>query len=85
MIGSQRFYSSHRKKNPKLGEPFDVLLVKFHIDESLWDDEVMWDIPYLLMGSKLWKIPGVPAGLNDIREKLYISRDGERGRKVGGS
>ena len=51
-----------------------------------WDDEVMWDIRYLLMGSKLDKIPGFPAGLNDIREKLYISRDGssERDRRAGG-
>ena len=41
------------KESPKLGEPFDVLWVKFIIDESRWDDEVMWDIRYLLMGSKL--------------------------------
>ena len=74
------------KESPKLGEPFDVLLVKFHIDESLWDDEVMWDIRYLLMGLKLYKIPGFPSGLNNIREKLYISRDGssEKDRRVGG-
>ena len=74
------------KESPKLGEPFDVLWVKFIIDESRWDDEVMWDIRYLLMGSKLYKIPGFPSGLNDIREKLYISRDGssEKDRIVGG-
>ena len=75
------------KERPQGGEPFEVLWVKFQFDGSLWDDEVMWDIRYLLMGSKLWKIPGFPASLNDIREKLYISRDGssERGRRVGGS
>ena len=75
------------EERPRLGEPFEVLWVKFQIDESLWDDEVMWDIRYLLMGSKLWKIPGFPAGLNDIRENLYISRDGssEKDRRVGGS
>ena len=48
-----------------------------------WDDEVMWDIRYLLMGSKLDKLPAFPAELNDIREKLFVTRDSisERGRK----
>ena len=42
----------------------------------------MWDIRYLLMGSKLDKQPGFPTELYDVREKLYITRDGisERGR-----
>ena len=45
---------------------------------------MMCDIRYLLMGSKLDKLPGFPAELNDIREKLYITRDGisERGRRA---
>ena len=47
-----------------------------------WDEELMWDIRYLLMGSKLDKQPGFPTELYDVREKLYITRDGisERGR-----
>ena len=46
---------------------------------------MMWDIRYLLMGSKLNKISGFPNELSDVREKLYISRDGfsERERKFG--
>ena len=69
---------------PKIGEPFEILWAKFNINEDLWSDEVMWDIRYLLMGSKLNKIAGFPEKLNDIRGKLYISRDGfsERGRKT---
>ena len=58
------------------GEPFDVPWVKFEFDDGMWDDEVMWDIRYLLMGSKLDKLWGFPLELKDIREKLYISRDG---------
>ena len=43
---------------------------------------MMWDIRYLLMGSKLDKLPGFPVEFFDIRDKLYITRDGisERGR-----
>ena len=67
-----------------MGEPFDVLWVKFEFDDNVWDDEVMWDIRYLLMGSKLDKISGFPMELRDIQDKLYISRDGfsERERKM---
>ena len=43
----------------------------------------MWDIRYLLMGSKLNKISGFPNDLNDVREKLYISRDGFSERERG--
>ena len=52
----------------------------------MWDDQVMWDIRYLLMGSKLGKILGFPSDLEDIRGKIFISRDGisERGRKNSG-
>ena len=72
----------HRKEHPRGGEPFDVLWAKFEFSDMMWDDEVMWDIRYLLMGSKLGKLPGFPSELYDIREKLYITRDGisERGR-----
>ena len=44
----------------------------------------MWDIRYLLMGSKMEKLPGFPAEMADIREKLYVTRDGfsERGRRA---
>ena len=46
------------------------------------DDEVDVGHSRLLMGSKLGKLPGFPSELYDIREKLYITRDGisERGR-----
>ena len=73
------------KEKPQVGEPFDVLWVKFEFDDGMWDDEVMWDIRYLLMGSKLNKLRGFPLELEDIREKLYISRDGisERRRSSG--
>ena len=73
-----------KKEHPLGGEPFDVLWAKFEFDEKVWDDEVMWDIRYLLMGSKLDKLPGFPTELYDIREKLYVTRDGisERGRKA---
>lgn len=73
-----------RKEHPQSGEPFDVLWAKFEFDDKFWNDEVMWDIRYLLMGSKLDKLPGFPVELYDIREKLYVTRDGisERGRKA---
>ena len=58
------------------GESFDMLWAKFEFEENMWDDEVMWDIRYLLMGSKLNKLRGFPADLEDIREKLYVTRDG---------
>ena len=63
-----------------------MLWAKFDFGEMMFDDEVMWDIRYLLMGSKLGKLPGFPSALYDIREKLYITRDGisekGRGRRV---
>ena len=49
--------------------------VKFDFDENMWDDEVMWDIRYLLMGSKMDKLPGFPSELRNVQDKLYISRD----------
>ena len=38
----------------------------------------------VLMGSKLEKLPGFPTELADIREKLFVTRDGfsERGRRA---
>ena len=61
--------------------------VKFDFDENMWDDEVMWDIRYLLMGSKLDKLPGFPPELRGVQGKLYISRDSisERKRRAGGN
>ena len=71
-------------ERPRGEEPFDVLWAKFHFDNGLLDDEVMWDIRYLPMGSKLEKLPGFPIELADIREKLFVTRDGvsERGRRM---
>ena len=76
------FNVSSRKEHPPGGDPFDILWVDFEFKNEQWDDEVMWDIRYLLMGSKLDKLPGFPVELFDIREKLYVTRDGisERGR-----
>ena len=70
-------------EKPQRGDPFDVLWVKFEFEEAVWDDEVMWDIRYLLMGSKLNKIAGFPRELHNLREKILISRDSnsERVRK----
>ena len=72
------------KERPQGGEPFEVLWAKFDFDDGIEDDEVMWDIRYLLMGSKMEKISGFPVELADIREKLYVTRDGisERGRRA---
>ena len=72
------------KERPQGGESFDVLWAKFDFDEGIEDDEVMWDIRYLLMGSKMEKLPGFPAEMADIREKLYVTRDGfsERRRRA---
>ena len=74
-------------ENPKVGDPFEVLWVKFDFDEIMWNDEVMWDLRYLLMGSKMDRLPGFPSELNEAREWIYISRDGEseRKRRAGGS
>ena len=72
------------KELPQGGEPFEVLWAKLDFDDGIEDDEVMWDIRYLLMGSKMEKLPGFPVELAEIREKLYVTRDGfsERERKV---
>ena len=69
------------RETPRIGKPFDVLWAKFELDENLWNDEAMWDIRYLLMASKLDKMPGFPDSLKDIREDLFISRDGISERK----
>ena len=58
-----------------------MLWVKFVFDNEKWDDEVMWDIRYLIMGSKLNKLPGFPRELNELRMKLFVSRDGISERK----
>ena len=72
----KKFTVIPEKEKPQIGDPFDVLWVKFDFDDDTWDDELIRDIRFLLMGSKLDKIPGFPLELNDIRDKLYISRDG---------
>ena len=33
---------------------------------------MMWDIRYLLMGSKMGKLPGFPSDLSDVREKFIF-------------
>ena len=75
---------SPEKEHPQRGEPFDVLWAKFEFEDDMWDDELMWDIRYLLVGSKLDKLPGFPKELQEFREKLYVTRDGisERGRRA---
>ena len=80
-----RAFSVYPARERPLGdEPFDVLWANFEFEDGLEDDEVMWDIRYLLMGSKMEKLPGFPVELAEIREKLYVTRDGfsERERKV---
>ena len=42
---------------------------------------MMWDIRYLLMGSKMDRFPGFPSELSQAREKIHISRDGDSERK----
>ena len=46
------FNVTSRKEHPPVGDPFDIFWVDFDFNDELWDDEVMWDIRYLLMGSK---------------------------------
>ena len=62
-------------EKPQSGDPFEVLWVKFEFEENMWDDQVMWDIRYLLMGSKLNKLAGFPCELRNLRENIFISRD----------
>ena len=64
-----------------MGNPFQVLWVKFEFDENMWSDEEMWVIRYLLMGSKMERLPGLPPELSCAREMMYISRDGDSERK----
>ena len=68
-------------EKPKVGDQFEVLWVKFDFDETMWNDEAMWDIRYLLMGSKMDRFPGFPLELSQVRGKIYISRDGDSERK----
>ena len=74
-------------EKPMCGDPFEVLWAEFDFGNDMFDDQVMWDIRYLLMGSKLGKIPGFPCEMEEIRNKIFISRDGdsERVRKNCGS
>ena len=67
-------------EKPQLGDPFEVLWVKFDFGKDMWNDEVMWDIRYLLMGSKMDRLPGFPTELGCAREMIYISRDGDSER-----
>ena len=68
-------------EKPQVGDPFEVLWVKFDFDDTMWNDEMMWDIRYLLMGSKMDRLPGFPSELSGAREMIYISRDGDSERK----
>ena len=72
-------------ERPRDGDPFEILWVKFDFEDDMWHDEVMWDIRYLLMGSKMNKLPGFPSVLREVQQRIYISRDGisERARKLG--
>ena len=76
-----RFAVVKEMEHPQDGDPFEVLWVKFDFDENMWNDEVMWDIRWLLMGTKMEKLPGFPSDLSCVREKIYISRDGDSERK----
>lgn len=80
-VRHRKFLVECEKENPKNGEPFDVLWVMFVFDHENWDDEVMWDIRYLIMGSKLNKLPGFLRELDELRMKLFVSRDGISERK----
>ena len=71
-----KFTVSKETEQPQVGKPFEVLWAKFQFDENNWNDEVMWDIRYLLMGSKMDRLPGFPSELNGVRDCIYISRDG---------
>ena len=68
-------------EKPQVGDPFEVLWVKFDFDDNMWNDQVIWDIWYLLMGSKIDRLPGFPTELNRVRDMIYISRDGDSERK----
>ena len=68
-------------EKPQVGDPFEVLWVEFGFGEEMWNDEVMWDIRYLLMGSKMDRLPGFPSALKCVREMIYISRDGDSERR----
>ena len=68
-------------EQPQVGVPFEVLWVNFEFNGNMWNDEVMWDIRYLLIGSKMDRLPGFPDELGGFREKIYISRDGNSERR----
>ena len=57
----KNFSVFHGMEGPHAGDPFEVLRVKFDFYENMWDDEVMWDNRYPLMGSKMAKVPGFPS------------------------
>ena len=82
-----KFTVAKEIEQPQVGVPFEVVWVNFEFDGNMWNDEVMWDIRYLLIGSKMDRLPGFPDELGGIREKIYISRDGiserrRRGRRL---
>ena len=68
-------------EKPAVGDAFEVLWVKFVFDDNMWNDEVMRDIRYILMGSKMDRLSGFPSELNRVRDMIYISRDGDSERK----
>ena len=76
----KKFTVTKEIEYPQVGEPFEVLWVKFEFGENMWNEEVMWDIRYLLMGSKMGRLPGFPYELSGERENIYISRDGDSER-----
>ena len=67
-------------EQPRNGEtPFEILKARFA------DDEHLWDIKQLLIGSKENEIPGFPVELENLRSKIHISRDSisEQERRLG--
>ena len=70
-----KFTVTKEIEQPQIGKPFEVLWAKFQFEDSNWNDEVMWDIRYLLMGSKMDRLPGFPSELIGVRDCIYISRD----------
>ena len=73
----KKFTLVKETEKPTVGDPFEVLWVKFDFDDNMCNDEVMWDIRYLLMGSKMERLSGFPSELNRVRDMIYISRDGD--------
>ena len=77
----KKFTVTKEIEHPQVGEPFEVLWAKFEFDENMYDEEVMWDIRYLLMGSKMDRLPGFPSELTSVRDNIYISRDSASERR----